>query len=285
MRLTSPTVIKQLMDKYEIHFNKRFGQNFLIDEHFLADIVDEGKLTKDDTVLEIGPGIGTMTRALSEVAGRVITVEIDQKLIPVLHETLADCDNVTLINADFLKLDLAEVLPKDKPVKVVANLPYYITTPIIMTLLQSGFDITRMVFLVQKEVGERICAEPGNKTYGALSVYCQYYADPRLAFTVPATVFMPRPNVDSVVIRMAALPDRGYAPTDEALFFKTVKAAFANRRKTLINSLSANLKSFDKPTILQALESADIDPKIRAEKLYPEDFCAIANALAAAQNA
>ncbi|WP_329885936.1 16S rRNA (adenine(1518)-N(6)/adenine(1519)-N(6))-dimethyltransferase RsmA [Pseudoramibacter faecis] len=287
MKLTSPTTVEALMQRHELHFNKRFGQNFLIDDHILDKVATAGDLTSADTVIEVGPGIGTLTRELSARAGQVIAVEIDQKLIPVLGETLADCENVHVMNADVLKTDLAtlvaEAAPDATSLKVVANLPYYITTPIIMQLLEtqwpSGVTLAQMVFLVQKEVGERICADPGGKIYSSLSIACQYYARPEIAFTVPATVFMPRPKVDSIVIAMrkAAPP---YAPTDPAQFFRVVKAAFMNRRKTLINSLTTNT-AYAKDQLLAAMAAAGIDPKVRAEKLDGAAFCALANALIA----
>lgn len=287
MKLTSPTTVEALMQRHELHFNKRFGQNFLIDDHILNKIAAAGDLTPADTVIEIGPGIGTLTRELSARAGRVIAVEIDQKLIPVLDETLADCGNVRIVNADVLKTDLAALVADAAPgtvrLKVVANLPYYITTPIIMQLLETrwsdGAALAQMVFLVQKEVGERVCAAPGGKIYGSLSIACQYYARPEIAFTVPATVFMPRPKVDSIVVAMkkSAPP---YAPADSAQFFRVVKAAFMNRRKTLINSLATNT-AYPKDQLLAAMAAADIDPKVRAEKLDGATFCALANALIA----
>lgn len=287
MKLTSPTMVEALMRRHELHFNKRFGQNFLIDDHILNKIARAGDLTPTDTVIEIGPGIGTLTRELSARAGQVIAVEIDHKLIPALGETLADCGNVHVVNADVLKTDLAALVAEAAPgtarLKVVANLPYYITTPIMMQLLETrwpdGVALAQMVFLVQKEVGERICAAPGGKIYGSLSIACQYYARPEIAFAVPATVFMPRPKVDSVVIAMkkAAPP---YAPSDPAQFFRVVKAAFMNRRKTLINSLTTNT-AYTKDQLLAAMAAADIDPKVRAEKLDGTGFCALANALIA----
>ncbi|MGN0194285.1 MAG: 16S rRNA (adenine(1518)-N(6)/adenine(1519)-N(6))-dimethyltransferase RsmA [Pseudoramibacter sp.] len=283
MNLTSPALISNLMAEHQLHFNKQFGQNFLIDQNILEKIVRAGQIEAGDTVLEIGPGIGSMTAEMAEIARRVITVEIDKKLIPVLNETLGDCSNVEIVNQDFLKADVLALIGGEKTsLKVLANLPYYITTPIIMKLLETPWpdsvDLTRMTFLVQKEVGERICAEPGSKSYGALSVMVQYYADPAVLFTVPASVFMPKPKVDSVVITLEKRKQQPYTPLDKAQFFKLVKAAFQTRRKTLINSLSNNT-AYGKDVLLEAMAEAGIDPKKRAEQIDGEAFCRLANLL------
>lgn len=270
------------MARYGLHFNKRYGQNFLIDENILEKIVDVADIGPADTVLEIGPGIGTLTQELAGRAKRVVTVEIDKKLIPVLKDTLSDRPNVEVINRDFLKLTESELAAcfGSEAVKVVANLPYYVTTPIIMKLLESPLTLSGMTFLVQKEVGQRICAAPGKKIYGSLSIAAQYFADPVIAFDVPAAVFMPRPKVDSIVITLQKRGMPPYIPKDQTLFFALVRAAFLNRRKTLINSLSTNT-SYDKETLLAAMETAGIDPGIRAEKLKGEDFSNLLNALLA----
>jgi 16S rRNA (adenine1518-N6/adenine1519-N6)-dimethyltransferase len=282
MNLTSPSVISELMAAHQLHFNKQFGQNFLIDQNILEKIVDAGQITEADTVLEIGPGIGSMTQEMAARAHQVVTVEIDKKLIPVLEETLGEFDNIALVNQDFLKTDVLELIQAPAQLKVVANLPYYITTPIIMKLLETpwpdGIDLSRMTFLVQKEVGERICAEPGNKSYGALSVIVQYYADPNVMFTVPASVFMPRPKVDSIVIGLQKRTQMAFEPCDKNQFFKVVKAAFQTRRKTLINSLSNNT-AYPKDVLLDALNEAGIDPKKRAEQIDGEAFCRLSNIL------
>ncbi|MDO4288672.1 MAG: 16S rRNA (adenine(1518)-N(6)/adenine(1519)-N(6))-dimethyltransferase RsmA [Eubacterium sp.] len=281
-KLTSPKTIEAILNRYGLHFNKRFGQNFLIDDNIVNKIVEAGQVTKDDVVLEIGPGIGTMTRVLSEHAGKVYTVEIDKKLIPVLRETLADCDNVTVVEGDILKTDVAALLAKDletASLKIVANLPYYVTTPIIMGFLESALPVERMTFLIQKEVGERLCAEPGTKAYGSLTIAAAFYAEMEISFYVPATVFMPRPRVDSIVVTLTKRDEPPAALVDKALFFKVVRAAFQSRRKTLINSMSSAMDC-PKEVLLSAMAQADIDPAIRGEKLTGEDFARLANALA-----
>lgn len=282
MQLTSPSDIKELMNRYNLHFTKRFGQNFLIDSNIVRNIAKSAGIEDNDLVVEIGPGIGTLTQELAQLADEVKTIEIDKKLIPVLHETLNDFDNIEIINEDFLKLDINELLKEaikeNKPIRIAANLPYYITTPIIMSLLESDLPIESMTFLIQKEVADRMAAGPGSKTYGSLSVICQYYADVKKNFDVPATVFMPRPNVDSALVTLTkkeAVLEEGLKKED---YFKVVKAAFGNRRKTLLNTLSNNL-DFTKDQITTALEEVGIDPKTRAEQLSGKDFERIAKAL------
>ncbi|SEA64803.1 dimethyladenosine transferase [Eubacterium aggregans] len=281
-KLTSPRTIEGLLKKYDLHFNKRFGQNFLIDANMVEKIVAAGQLTKEDIVLEVGPGIGTMTQVLAREAGKVYAVEIDKKLIPVLEETLADCPNVSVICGDILKTDVAALVAQElaqgMSLKIVANLPYYVTTPIIMGFLESDLPVERMSFLIQKEVGERICAQPGTKAYGSLTIACQYYVKPQVAFYVPAGVFMPRPKVDSVVITLEKRQAPSVNPGDKELFFRIVKAAFLNRRKTLINSLCANT-GYDKERLTKALEAANIDPGVRAERLTGEDFARLSDCL------
>lgn len=280
MKLTSPKVIEALMAEHHLYFNKRFGQNFLIDQNILNKIVDAADINPQDTVLEIGPGIGTLTQALAERSGEVVTVEIDDRLIPVLNQTLADYSNVMLVHSDFLKWDFETVLKGKECLKAAANLPYYVTTPIIMSLLESDLPFEQMTFLVQKEVGERICSQPGTKSYGSLSIAAQFYADAETAFIVPAGAFMPRPKVDSAVITLKKR-EAAYDPGNKKAFFSIVKAAFLNRRKTLINSLSANT-TYSKEEISEALEKTEIDPRVRAEKLSGEDFARLTAALAGA---
>lgn len=280
MKLTAPTEIKALMARHDLHFNKHFGQNFLIDENTVARIADAADIGPQDCVIEVGPGIGTLTQELAARAADVVSVEIDKKLIPVLGETLTGADNVQIVSGDILKTDLhalcAPALEAGRTLRVAANLPYYITTPVIMKFLESGIDFESMSFLVQKEVGERMAAAPGSKTYGALSIISQYYADVKTAFTVPASVFMPKPAVDSVVITLKMRPPA--FDVDRKAYFTVVKAAFANRRKTLMNALSANLPQ-DKAAVRAALEAAGIDPGTRAEQLSPEDFARLTAAL------
>lgn len=280
-KLTSPRVIETLLKKYDLHFNKRFGQNFLIDENIVRKIVAAGEVGSEDLVLEIGAGIGTMTQALSERAKKVMTVEIDKKLIPVLHETLEACQNVEIVQGDILKTNVRELLGDDigkLPLKIVANLPYYITTPIIMGFLESDLPIESMTFLIQKEVGERLCGEPGTKAYGSLSIIAQFYADITIDFNVPSHVFLPKPKVDSIVVTLKKLDSPRIQVADKALFLSIVKASFLNRRKTLINGLTMNT-SFDKEILLEVLAECGISPGIRGEMLTGYQFADIANHL------
>lgn len=286
-KLTSPAVIRAILEANDLKFMKQFGQNFLTDENTVARIADAAGLGAQDTVLEVGPGIGTLTRALAQRAGEVLAVEIDKKLIPVLENTLADLENVGIINEDIMKLDFEEMLGEQLgemerrggKLRIAANLPYYISTPVIMSFLESDLPFESMSFLVQKEVGERLAASAGTKAYGALSLAAQYYADVDVAFSVPATVFMPRPNVDSVVVTLTKKKEEGPENrTDKKTFMELVRAGFANRRKTLINSLKTNT-SYPQEMLLAMLEKAGIDPKIRAEKLTAADFARMADAL------
>ncbi|NTW71043.1 MAG: 16S rRNA (adenine(1518)-N(6)/adenine(1519)-N(6))-dimethyltransferase RsmA [Eubacteriaceae bacterium] len=272
-KLTSPRRIEQLLKKYDFRMVKRFGQNFLIDENIVLKIIKAAGITKEDTVLEIGPGIGTMTQYLCEQAGHVLSVEIDKKLIPILKETMKGHDNFTLVNEDIMKIDLNQYigeLPKDR-FKVVANLPYYITTPIIMGLLEKDLPVESITVMIQKEVAERIAASPGGKDYGALTVACGFYTEPKISFIVPANVFMPRPKVDSAVVHMKVREAVSMGEKDKKLFFSVVKASFANRRKTLLNTLSTNL-DYDKETIRKALNNAGIDEIRRGETLSMDEF-------------
>jgi 16S rRNA (adenine1518-N6/adenine1519-N6)-dimethyltransferase len=279
-KLTSPRVIKSILNEYDLHFNKRYGQNFLIDENIVNKIAETGEITRDDLILEIGPGIGTLTSALCKNAGKVISVEIDKKLIPVLNETLKEFKNVEIIQEDILKLDIIKLLEKEMfcNFKIVANLPYYITTPIIMGFLEMDLDIEKMVFLIQKEVGERLCAAPGTKAYGSLSIAAQFYADVEIEFLVPAQVFMPKPKVDSIVVSMKKKKEPDLIVDNRQMFFEIVKAGFNNRRKTLINSLTTNT-NFTKEQVLQALNDCGISPGIRGEALTGQEFAQLANYL------
>ena len=265
-KLGNPQETIQVLQKHDFHFQKKFGQNFLIDPHVLDKIIEAAEVTKDDFVLEIGPGIGTMTQYLCEAARQVLAVEIDNNLIPILQETLSPYDN--------------EKYNDKKPIKVVANLPYYITTPIIMGLLESHVPLANITVMVQKEVAERMQAEPGTKEYGALSLAVQYYAKPYLAANVPPNCFMPRPNVGSAVIRLDCLNRVPIEVSDEKLMFRLIRASFNQRRKTLQNGLANSPElSFSKEEIKSALEAMELSPTIRGEKLSLAQFAALADEL------
>ena len=275
-RLYSPSYVKDIIDKYNFRFSKGLGQNFLIDGNIVRKICEEGEVTKEDDVLEIGPGIGTLTEELSYRANKVLAVELDKSLFPILDETLDGCDNVEIVHGDILKIDLPKLFNekfKSENIKIVANLPYYITTPIIARLLEEELDIDSILVMVQSEVAERMKSSPGTKDYGSLSVFVQYYTEPEIVLSVPKTAFMPRPNVDSAVIKLKIRKEK-IELEDREIFFKVVKAAFSQRRKTILNSLSSGLKT-DKATIRAILEKTDIDPKLRAENLTIEDFSKI----------
>ncbi|MCR5374957.1 MAG: 16S rRNA (adenine(1518)-N(6)/adenine(1519)-N(6))-dimethyltransferase RsmA, partial [Lachnospiraceae bacterium] len=269
-----------ILKKYDFNFQKKFGQNFLIDTHVLEKIMDAAEVTKEDLVIEIGPGIGTMTQYLCERAREVVAVEIDKNLIPILKDTLSAYDNVTVINEDVLKLDikaLAEERNGGKPVKVVANLPYYITTPIIMGLFESGVPLKSITIMVQKEVADRMKTGPGSKEYGALSLAVQYYSDPKIMMEVPPNCFIPRPNVGSAVIRL----DRCEAPkvevADEALLFRILRASFNQRRKTLVNGLSNGGIPVSKEELKGILIRLFDNENIRGEALSLQQFAALAD--------
>ena len=281
--LGNPKETIAILNKYGFNFQKKFGQNFLIDTHVLEKIIRAAEITKDDCVLEIGPGIGTMTQYLCENAGKVIAVEIDKNLIPILTEdTLASYDNVKVINSDVLKLDLKKLAEEEnggRPIKVVANLPYYITTPIIMGLFEAGVPLASITVMVQKEVADRMQAKPGGKDYGALSLAVQYYADPYIAANVPPNCFMPRPNVGSAVIRLTLHEKPPVEAADEKLMFKLIRASFAQRRKTLINGLTNSPElNFSKEEVTKVLEDCGHAPTVRGETLTLEQFAELANA-------
>ena len=269
--LGNPKNTIEIIQKYEFMFQKKFGQNFLIDTHVLEKIISAAGITKNDCVLEIGPGIGTMTQYLAENAGHVVAVEIDRNLIPILKETLADYDNVTVINEDILRVDikaLAEEYNGGKPIKVVANLPYYITTPIIMGLFESGVPIDNITVMVQKEVADRMKEGPGSKDYGALSLAVQYYAEPEIVANVPPNCFIPRPNVGSAVIRLTRHKEMPVEVKDPALMFKIIRASFNQRRKTLQNGLgNAPELPYTKEQIAAAIAEMGLTPTIRGEAL------------------
>lgn len=281
-KLSNPQVTIAVLQKYKFNFQKKFGQNFLIDAHVLEKIMDAAGVTKDDTVLEIGPGIGTMTQYLAERAKQVIAVEIDDHLIPILQDTLGAYDNVTVIHNDVMKLDLNRIALEyndGKPIKVVANLPYYITTPIVMGLFESGVPIDNITVMVQKEVADRMQVGPGTKDYGALSLAVQYYAKPYIAANVPPNCFMPRPNVGSAVIRLTRYQEPPVTVKDEKLMFSLIRASFNQRRKTLMNGLkNAQTLNFSKEEILAALAKAGLPENIRGEALTLEQFAALSDA-------
>lgn len=282
-KLSNPQRTIETIKKYQFNFQKKFGQNFLIDDHVISKIINGAQVTKADFVLEIGPGIGTMTQYLAEAAREVAAVEIDRKLIPILQETLAEYDNVTIINEDILKVDiraLAMEKNEGRPIKVVANLPYYITTPIIMGLFESHVPIANITVMVQKEVADRMKVGPGSKGYGALSLAVQYYASPYLVANVPANCFIPRPNVDSAVIRLTRHKTPTVSVDNEELLFNMIRASFNQRRKTLQNGLkNSNLIPAAKEDIADAIREAGLSETIRGETLTLEQFAALANIL------
>lgn len=282
-KLSNPKETIQVLQKHEFQFKKKFGQNFLIDPHVLDKIVDAAQITKDDFVLEIGPGIGTLTQYLCENARQVLAVEIDDKLIPILKETLQPYDNVEMLHGDILKQDIqqiADTYNDGKPIKVVANLPYYITTPIIMELFESHVPLANVTVMVQKEVADRMKAEPGTKDYGALSLAVQYYAKPYIAAFVPPNCFMPRPNVGSAVIRLDCLARVPVEVHNEKLMFRLIRASFNQRRKTLQNGIANSAElSFTKEQAARAIEQAGFDVRIRGEKLGLEEFARLADEL------
>ena len=277
-KLINPQNTIALIKEYEFSFKKRFGQNFLIDSHVLDKIIQGAGITKEDTVLEIGPGIGTLTQALCEAAGEVIAVEIDQDLIPILEKTLGSYQNVRIINQDILKLNLGQL--SEKPLKVVANLPYYITTPIIMGLFESGAPLVSITVMVQKEVAERMQAAPGGKDYGALSLAVQYYAEAQVIANVPPNCFIPRPNVGSAVIRLKKHLEPPVKPRDEAFMFRVIRAAFGQRRKTLVNALrnDQNL-SLGREQLEAVLSEMGLPATVRGERLSLQEFAELSDRL------
>lgn len=272
-----------VLQKYNFTFQKKYGQNFLIDSHVLEKIMDAAEIGKDDCVVEIGPGIGTMTQYLAERAGEVVAVEIDKNLIPILMETLVDYKNVSIINEDILKVDLNRIVEEKnggRPVKIVANLPYYITTPIIMGLFENHVPVKSITVMVQKEVADRMQVGPGTKDYGALSLAVQYYAKPEIVAIVPPNCFIPRPNVASAVIRLTCHEKKPVEVKNEKGMFALIRASFNQRRKTLANSLSnAQNLSLTREQVTEALESMQLSPTIRGEALTLEQFATLADIL------
>ena len=280
-KLSNPQVTIDIIKKYNFAFQKRFGQNFLIDGHVIEKIIRAADISSDDVILEIGPGIGTMTQYLAEAAKKVYAVEIDKNLLPVLAETLGEYDNVEVINNDILKLDIKELLEDEADnVKVVANLPYYITTPIIMGLFENHIPAKSITVMVQKEVAQRMQALPGSKDYGALSLAVQYYAEPYIAANVPPNCFMPRPNVGSAVIRLTRWDEPPVKVKDESLMFKLIRASFNQRRKTLQNGINnAPDLSFTKDEVVEALKEMGLSETIRGEALSLEQFAQLSDIL------
>lgn len=277
-----PSNTLKVLEKYNFSFQKKFGQNFLIDTHILEGIITGAGITEDDCVLEIGPGIGTMTQYLCESARFVVAVEIDKNLIPILNDTLSEYDNKIIINEDVLKVDINELCNKyneGRPIKVVANLPYYITTPIIMGLFESHVPLDSITVMVQKEVAERMQVGPGTKDYGALSLAVQYYSEPHVIMTVSAGCFIPRPNVDSAVIKLTAHKENPVSVRNEAFMFSLIRAAFNQRRKTLSNALVNGGINTTRDEVCRALSDMKLSETIRGEALTLEQFARLSDLL------
>ena len=285
MRIADYSVTKAVLERHDFTFKKSFGQNFLTDTNILQKIVDTAEIDDQVNVIEIGPGIGALTEFLAERAAQVMAFEIDHRLVPILADTLRDFDNVTVVNEDILKVDLAQHIQNfknpDLPIKVVANLPYYITTPILMHLIESGIPFSEFVVMMQKEVADRISAQPNTKAYGSLSIAVQYYMTAKVAFIVPRTVFVPAPNVDSAILKMVRRPEPAVAVEDESFFFKISKASFTHRRKTLWNNLTGYFGKTEevKDKLTKALDQAGLSPSVRGEALSLEEFASLADAL------
>ena len=285
MRIADYSVTKAVLERHGFTFKKSFGQNFLTDTNILQKIVDTAEIDDQVNVIEIGPGIGALTEFLAERAAQVMAFEIDHRLVPILADTLRDFDNVTVVNEDILKVDLAKHIQNFKnpelPIKVVANLPYYITTPILMHLIESGIPFSEFVVMMQKEVADRISAQPNTKAYGSLSIAVQYYMTARVAFIVPRTVFVPAPNVDSAILKMVRRPEPAVAVEDESFFFKVSKASFTHRRKTLWNNLTGYFGKTEevKDKLTKALDQAGLSPSVRGEALSLAEFASLADAL------
>ena len=282
-RISNIIRTQDILRRQEFNFKKKFGQNFLTDHNILTKITQTAELSKEVNVIEIGPGIGSLTQYLLEEAAEVMAFEIDKSLIPILKETMAPYDNFTLVSADILKVDLLSEIQKFKnpnlPIKVVANLPYYITTPILMHLIESKIPFSEFVVMMQKEVADRIAASPKTKAYGSLSIAVQYYMEASVAFIVPRTVFIPAPNVDSAILKMVRREEPLVEVEDEEWFFKTMHSSFVHRRKTLMNNLQAAFGKESKPEIEKLLAQAEISPTIRGEALSIEEFAKLADAL------
>ncbi|WP_078593264.1 16S rRNA (adenine(1518)-N(6)/adenine(1519)-N(6))-dimethyltransferase RsmA [Evansella clarkii] len=280
--IATPKRTKEILERFGFSFKKSLGQNFLIDTNILNRIVDAAEVTESTGVIEIGPGIGALTEQLAKRAQKVVAFEIDQRLIPILKETLSSYPHVEVINEDVLKADVKQVVSgkfqEGEDLAVVANLPYYVTTPILMKLLEENLPVRTIVVMVQKEVADRIAAGPGTKDYGSLSIAAQYYADADTAFTVPKTVFVPQPNVDSAILRLTIRDTPPVQVEDEAFFFEMVRASFAQRRKTLLNNMSRHFgEDLEKSEVEKVIQEAGIDPKRRGESLHMEEFAALSS--------
>jgi len=280
--IATPTRTKEILEQYGFSFKKSLGQNFLIDSNILHNIVAEANLTKEKGVVEIGPGIGALTEQLGRAAKKVMAIEIDQRLLPILADTLSPYENIEIVHGDVLELDikslLAEKMAGVDKISVVANLPYYVTTPILMKLLEERLPLENIVVMIQKEVADRIAAKPGTKDYGSLSVAAQFYADTEVAMIVPASVFIPRPNVDSAVIRLKVRDRPPVEVDDQDVFFRVVRGSFAQRRKTLLNNLLSSLfRKEQKEAVTQMLADIQIDPIRRGETLSLAEFARLAN--------
>lgn len=280
--LYMPSKTNEILKKYKFRMNKNLGQNFLVDGNIIDKICEGAEISKNDGIIEIGPGIGTLTQQLSKHASKVVAVELDKKLLPILEETLDGLGNVKVINNDILQVDLEKLIEEEfegLEVKVVANLPYYITTPIIMKLLESKLKIKSISVMIQKEVAKRMVSEPGSKVYGALSVAVQYYSKAEIITEVPSSVFIPKPNVDSAVIKLDIYKNPPVEVIDEKLMFDVVKSAFGQRRKTILNALSGGYLKLEKDEIREVLDLAGIDNKKRGEVLSLEDFARISDVI------
>jgi len=283
--IATPIRTKEILNKYGFSFKKSLGQNFLVDPNILRNIVGHANLTKDSGAIEVGPGIGALTEHLARAAKKVVSFEIDQRLLPVLEDTLSPYDNVKIIHSDILKADVEKVIKEEmlgiEDIMVVANLPYYVTTPILLKLLNDRLPIRGFVVMMQKEVADRITAKPGTKEYGSLSIAIQYYVTAEVAMVVPKSVFMPQPNVDSAVIRLIKHKEPPVKVIDEDFLFEVTRASFAQRRKTILNNLQSGLKAGKekKQLILDALEKANVEPTRRGETLSIQEFGKLADAL------
>lgn len=286
-KISSPRKIKEIMNKYGFKLSKSLGQNFLIDENILKKIIDIAKITKDDCVIEVGPGIGNLTQHIAEAAGSVVAIEIDKALIPILKDTLKNYSNIEIINEDILKIDLHRLIKErfqNQTVKVVANLPYYATTPIIMKFLEERVPVESLTVMIQKEVAQRMQAKPETKDYGSLSIAVQYYSDPSILLRVPPSVFIPQPNVESVIVKLEILKEPGVYVQREDLFFALVKDAFGKRRKTVLNALSTGDLKLDKGLLREILDESNIEENRRGETLTIEEYALLSNNLAKIYN-